>query len=207
MCALRPLPKRHPGAVAEWRRVLGPVPPAPRPSSAPARDDVSGNRAAYPNRHPGEGRDPVHLSAMVRLVAALLALIVVFSPARAVEPGEMLKDPALEARARHISQELQVPRLPEPVYLRQQLLALPLPALPLALSPLLHLHLLLLAYLLLFPLLPVLAATSTPCAHSLSLAAQRASGNRPGPRTRCGVEACPGSRASGASPQLGACTG
>ena len=44
---------------------------------------------------------------MVRLVAALLALIVVFSPAHAVEPGEMLKDPALEARARHISQELR----------------------------------------------------------------------------------------------------
>ena len=44
---------------------------------------------------------------MVRLVAALLALIVVFTPARAVEPGEMLKDPALEARARHISQELR----------------------------------------------------------------------------------------------------
>jgi len=44
---------------------------------------------------------------MVRLVAALLALFVVFSPAHAVEPGEMLKDPALEARARHISQELR----------------------------------------------------------------------------------------------------
>ena len=39
--------------------------------------------------------------------AALLALIVIFTPAQAVEPGEMLKDPALEARARHISQELR----------------------------------------------------------------------------------------------------
>jgi cytochrome c-type biogenesis protein CcmH len=44
---------------------------------------------------------------MVRLAAALLALIVIFTPAQAVEPGEMLKDPALEARARHISQELR----------------------------------------------------------------------------------------------------
>ena len=44
---------------------------------------------------------------MVRLVAALLALLVVLTPAHAVEPGEMLKDPALEARARHISQELR----------------------------------------------------------------------------------------------------
>jgi cytochrome c-type biogenesis protein CcmH len=44
---------------------------------------------------------------MVRLVAALLAILVVFAPAHAVEPGEMLKDPALEARARHISQELR----------------------------------------------------------------------------------------------------
>ena len=30
-----------------------------------------------------------------------------WAPAHAVEPGEMLKDPALEARARHISQELR----------------------------------------------------------------------------------------------------
>ena len=44
---------------------------------------------------------------MVRLVAALLTLVVALTPAHAVEPGEMLKDPALEARARHISQELR----------------------------------------------------------------------------------------------------
>src|SRR5262245_29512370 len=37
--------------------------------------------------------------------------------------------------------------------------------------------------------------------------AKRASGTRPGSRPRCGVEAWPGSRAFGASPQLGACTG
>src|SRR5262249_34394782 len=42
--------------------------------------------------------------------SAILALPLVFPvacPAWAVEPGEMLKDPSLEARARHISQELR----------------------------------------------------------------------------------------------------
>jgi cytochrome c-type biogenesis protein CcmH len=37
---------------------------------------------------------------------AVLALELTY-PVRAVEPGEMLKDPSLEARARHISQELR----------------------------------------------------------------------------------------------------
>src|SRR5262245_27628113 len=40
-------------------------------------------------------------------IAALTALLIVLSPAQAVEPGEMLKDPALEARARRLSQELR----------------------------------------------------------------------------------------------------
>jgi cytochrome c-type biogenesis protein CcmH len=38
---------------------------------------------------------------------AVLALLIALSPAHAVEPGEMLKDPALEARARQLSQELR----------------------------------------------------------------------------------------------------
>jgi cytochrome c-type biogenesis protein CcmH len=44
-----------------------------------------------------------------RLLAALafIALAGAWAPAHAVEPGEMLADPALEARARHISQELR----------------------------------------------------------------------------------------------------
>jgi cytochrome c-type biogenesis protein CcmH len=43
---------------------------------------------------------------MIRAVALLLVLV--FSlPAFAVEPGEMLDDPALEARAREISRELR----------------------------------------------------------------------------------------------------
>jgi cytochrome c-type biogenesis protein CcmH len=46
-------------------------------------------------------------TAIRHSVAALLALIVVLYPAHAVEPGEMLKDPALEARARLLSQELR----------------------------------------------------------------------------------------------------
>lgn len=40
------------------------------------------------------------------LTFAVLALLLSY-PVRAVEPGEMLKDPSLEARARHISQELR----------------------------------------------------------------------------------------------------
>ncbi len=38
---------------------------------------------------------------------AVLSLIAVASPARAVEPDEMLADPALEAKAREISAELR----------------------------------------------------------------------------------------------------
>jgi cytochrome c-type biogenesis protein CcmH len=38
---------------------------------------------------------------------AFVALVLAALPAHAVEPGEMLRDPALEARARHISQELR----------------------------------------------------------------------------------------------------
>ena len=41
------------------------------------------------------------------MLAALAFLAGAWAPAHAVEPGEMLKDPALEARARHISQELR----------------------------------------------------------------------------------------------------
>jgi cytochrome c-type biogenesis protein CcmH len=46
-------------------------------------------------------------AAIVARLAMLLALTCSLAPARAVEPGEMLADPALEARARHISQELR----------------------------------------------------------------------------------------------------
>ena len=60
-----------------------------------------------PRRHRREGGNPVHLSAFAALTLALLAVFLALSPAHAVEPGEILKDPALEARARAISQELR----------------------------------------------------------------------------------------------------
>jgi len=43
----------------------------------------------------------------VLTLLAFSALALASTHAAAVEPGEMLKDPALEARARHISQELR----------------------------------------------------------------------------------------------------
>jgi len=42
-----------------------------------------------------------------RVVLALLVCLCALRPARAVEPGEMLNDAALEARARRLSQELR----------------------------------------------------------------------------------------------------
>jgi cytochrome c-type biogenesis protein CcmH len=45
--------------------------------------------------------------AIRHLAVALAVLMMAFSPVYAVEPGEMLKDPALEARARRLSQELR----------------------------------------------------------------------------------------------------
>ena len=47
-----------------------------------------------------------HLSSLLLLAVILLAALAV-EPVRAVEPGEMLKDPKLEARARKISQGLR----------------------------------------------------------------------------------------------------
>jgi cytochrome c-type biogenesis protein CcmH len=60
-----------------------------------------------PKRHPRESGDPIQVSVAALLVTALIALFYALSPAHAVEPGEMLKDPALEARARRLSQELR----------------------------------------------------------------------------------------------------
>lgn len=47
------------------------------------------------------------MSARNGLVAPLMALALLAAPALAVEPSEMLPDPALEARAREISQDLR----------------------------------------------------------------------------------------------------
>jgi cytochrome c-type biogenesis protein CcmH len=46
------------------------------------------------------------MAAIVAMAAAAV-LLLCLSPAQAVEPGEMLKDPAVEARARRLSQELR----------------------------------------------------------------------------------------------------
>ena len=43
--------------------------------------------------------------------ALILALALIASPAFAVQPGEMLSDPALAARARAISETLRCPCL------------------------------------------------------------------------------------------------
>jgi cytochrome c-type biogenesis protein CcmH len=50
---------------------------------------------------------PVTIGHWPLVIRLLLALFAALSPAHAVEPGEMLKDPALEARARLLSQELR----------------------------------------------------------------------------------------------------
>ena len=44
---------------------------------------------------------------MRRLVATLMLLMALAAPALAVQPDEMLKDPVLEARARHLSEGLR----------------------------------------------------------------------------------------------------
>ena len=44
---------------------------------------------------------------MRRVFLASILLLAIAGPARAVDPDEMLKDPALEARARHLGQELR----------------------------------------------------------------------------------------------------
>src|SRR5262245_8738528 len=45
--------------------------------------------------------------ALRRAALVFLVCLCALTPAGAVEPGEMLKDPALEARARRLSQELR----------------------------------------------------------------------------------------------------
>ena len=44
---------------------------------------------------------------MKRVLSILLLVLAIASPAGAVDPDEMLKDPVLEARARHLGRELR----------------------------------------------------------------------------------------------------
>jgi len=48
-----------------------------------------------------------HSPFAIRVLLAVLTLLVCLAPVQAVEPGEILKDQALEARARRLSQELR----------------------------------------------------------------------------------------------------
>jgi cytochrome c-type biogenesis protein CcmH len=70
------------------------IPPTPSPSPQGGGGSVGVRR--YPQQH-------------FRPFAAVVffALVIAALPVHAVEPGEMLQNPALEARARHISQELR----------------------------------------------------------------------------------------------------
>jgi cytochrome c-type biogenesis protein CcmH len=47
------------------------------------------------------------MTRRVCIAVAFLSFLVLLTPANAVQPDEILKDPALEARARHLSQELR----------------------------------------------------------------------------------------------------
>ena len=49
----------------------------------------------------------IRIGLLAALFAVLLAPVLAMSVAHAVTPDEMLKDPVLEARARHLSQELR----------------------------------------------------------------------------------------------------
>jgi len=66
-----------------------------------------------PNPSPQGGGGPVGVRRYSQRHSRFLAVLAFFAlalaalPAYAVEPGEMLSNPALEARARHISQELR----------------------------------------------------------------------------------------------------
>jgi cytochrome c-type biogenesis protein CcmH len=81
-------------------------PPTPNPSPPGGGERVGARGGRKLQRHPGEGRDPVHFAATVWVIAHLMVLCIL-GPAAAVQPDEVLKDPALEARARSISQELR----------------------------------------------------------------------------------------------------
>jgi cytochrome c-type biogenesis protein CcmH len=59
-----------------------------------------------PGGEAGQGTSPKRGYFSI-LLSALLLVFLVVTPALAVEPSEMLKDPALEARARAISRELR----------------------------------------------------------------------------------------------------
>ena len=52
-------------------------------------------------------KEPSGTAIRIRCLALALLVLLGAAPAHAVQPGEVLKDPALEARARHISADLR----------------------------------------------------------------------------------------------------
>ena len=84
---------------------------APHPNPLPARGERECTGDIPSPRLRGEGAERHRRQAgeglLQRLALALVLLLCLNLPAHAVRPDEMLKDPALEARARDIGQELR----------------------------------------------------------------------------------------------------
>jgi cytochrome c-type biogenesis protein CcmH len=78
------------------------TPPFVIPEFRTAKYPQPGVVNAAPRSRRSAGR-----TGRTRGLLAAFCLFALLTPAHAVEPGEMLKDPALEARARAISQELR----------------------------------------------------------------------------------------------------
>ncbi len=83
-------------------RLAAPAPSPPAHGSGAAAGVLAGAERRARRR-----RFPMRQAAVGGLVCALVALVLVIVPAAAVQPDEVLSDPALEARARRLSQELR----------------------------------------------------------------------------------------------------
>jgi cytochrome c-type biogenesis protein CcmH len=66
-----------------------------------------GREADEPQQLNGSARQRQLGALLFKLFAIAVLALPLTSPVQAVEPGEMLKDPTLETRARHLSQELR----------------------------------------------------------------------------------------------------
>ena len=74
------------------------------PASTVAQGEPSPWRSVLP---PSGGGSAARRGLLCACLALCLALFLCIAPTQAVEPGEVLKDAALEARARRLSQELR----------------------------------------------------------------------------------------------------
>ncbi len=82
-------------------------PPTRLAATAPSPPSHGSGAAAGAERHDCRRRFLMGRAAVAVFVSALVALMLVLVPAAAVQPDEVLSDPALEARARRLSQELR----------------------------------------------------------------------------------------------------